>query len=84
MEDPMPSTIVDPSKHVCNPNPARLTYPYEGGIFEVIDQAVECVLGKLDRHVGTREYSTRAPGDSEFPRSIITEAIVNAVSLRIL
>ncbi|MCU0858621.1 MAG: DUF4062 domain-containing protein [Pontiellaceae bacterium] len=53
---------------------------YEGRIFEVIDQAVEFVLGKLDRPVGTRAQSTQTPGDFEVPRSVITEAIVNAVS----
>jgi predicted HTH transcriptional regulator len=53
--------------------------PYEGRLFEVIDEAVEFVLGKLDRSVGTRERSTRAPVDFEIPRAAITEAIVNAV-----
>ena len=60
--------------------PIASQQPYEGRIFEVIDQAVEFVLGKLDRPVGTREHSTRAPGDFEIPRSVITEAIVNAVA----
>jgi ATP-dependent DNA helicase RecG len=55
---------------------------YEGRIFEVIDQSVEFVLGKLDRPVGTRAHSTQAPGDFEVPRSVITEAIVNAVAHR--
>ncbi len=55
---------------------------YEGRIFEVIDQAVEFVLGKLDRPVGTRAHSTQASGDFEVPRSVITEAIVNAVAHR--
>jgi ATP-dependent DNA helicase RecG len=47
-----------------------------------IDEAVEFVLGKLDRPVGTRVRSTQAPGDFEVPRSVITEAIVNAVAHR--
>lgn len=55
---------------------------YEGRIFEVIDQSVEFVLGKLDRPVGTRAHSTQAPGDFEVPRSVITEAVVNAVAHR--
>jgi predicted HTH transcriptional regulator len=62
--------------------PIASQQPYEGRIFEVIDQAVEFVLGKLDRPVGTREESTRAGGDFEVPRSVITEAIVNAVAHR--
>lgn len=49
---------------------------------EVIDQAVEFVLGKLDRSVGTRARTNQAPGDFEIPRSAITEAIVNAVAHR--
>ena len=62
--------------------PIASQQPYEGRIFEVIDQAVEFVLGKLDRPVGTRAHSTQAPGDFEVPRSVITEAIVNAVAHR--
>jgi hypothetical protein len=33
--------------------------PYEGRLFEVIDEAVEFVLGKLDRTVGTRADGTQ-------------------------
>ncbi len=62
--------------------PIASQQPYEGRIFEVIDQSVEFVLGKLDRPVGTRAHSTQAPGDFEVPRSVITEAIVNAVAHR--
>ncbi len=51
--------------------PIASQQPYEGRIFEVIDQAVEFVLGKLDRPVGTRAQSTQAPGDFEVPRSVI-------------
>jgi len=56
--------------------------PYEGRLFEVIDEAVEFVLGKLDRPVGTRAGGTQASGDFEVPRSVIAEAIVNAVAHR--
>ena len=56
--------------------------PYEGRLFEVIDQAVEFVLGKLDRPVGTRADGTQASGDFEVPRSVVAEAIVNAVARR--
>ncbi|MFO7871259.1 MAG: ATP-binding protein [Kiritimatiellia bacterium] len=62
--------------------PIASQQPYEGRIFEVIDQSVEFVLGKLDQPVGTRAHSTQAPGDFEVPRSVITEAIVNAVAHR--
>lgn len=56
--------------------------PYEGTLFEMIDLAVEFVLGKLNRPVGTRSTSTRASGDFEVPRSVIAEAVVNAVAHR--
>jgi predicted HTH transcriptional regulator len=56
--------------------------PYEGRLFEVIDQAVEFVLGKLDRPVGTRATGAQAAGDFEVPRSVIAEAVVNAVAHR--
>ena len=56
--------------------------PYEGRLFEVIDEAVEFVLGKLNRPVGTRAEASRASGDFEVPRSVVAEAIVNAVAHR--
>lgn len=62
--------------------PIASQQPYEGRLLEVIDQAVEFVLGKIDRSVGTRGKSTQAPVTFEIPRSVITEAIVNAVAHR--
>lgn len=62
--------------------PIASQQPYTGRLLEVIDQAVEFVLGKIDRSVGTRENSTQAPVKFEIPRSVITEAIVNAVAHR--
>ena len=62
--------------------PIASQQPYEGRLFEVIDQAVEFVLGKLDRSVGTRAKSTQAPVEFEIPRPVIAEAIVNAVAHR--
>ena len=62
--------------------PIASQQPYEGRLFEVIDQAVEFVLGKLDRSVGTRAESAQAPGEFEIPRPVIAEAIVNAVAHR--
>ena len=62
--------------------PIASQQPYEGRLLEVIDQAVEFVLGKLDRSVGTRMKSTQVPVKFEIPRSVITEAIVNAVTHR--
>ena len=62
--------------------PIASQQPYEGRLLEVIDQSVEFVLGKLSRSVGTRAESTQAPVEFEIPRSVITEAIVNAVTHR--
>ncbi len=62
--------------------PIASQQPYEGRLLEVIDQAVEFVLGKIDRSVGTRATSTQAPVKFEIPRPVITEAIVNAVAHR--
>jgi len=62
--------------------PIASQQPYEGRLVEVIDEAVEFVLGKIDRHVGTRSESAQVPVTFEIPRSVILEAIVNAVAHR--
>jgi ATP-dependent DNA helicase RecG len=62
--------------------PIASQQPYDGRLLDVIDQAVEFVLGKIDRGVGTRAQSTRAPVKFEIPRTVIAEAIVNAVAHR--
>ena len=62
--------------------PIASQQPYEGRLFEVIDEAVEFVLGKIDRSVGTHATSTQAPVTFEIPRPVIVEAIVNAVAHR--
>ncbi|MFZ5571784.1 MAG: ATP-binding protein [Thermodesulfobacteriota bacterium] len=62
--------------------PIASQQPYSGRLREVIDQAVEFVLGKIDRSVGTRAMGVQAPVKFEIPRPVITEAIVNAVAHR--
>lgn len=62
--------------------PIASQQPYEGRLIEVIDEAVEFVLGKIDRRVGTRAESVQAPVTFEIPRPVILEAIVNAVAHR--
>ena len=62
--------------------PIASQQPYEGRLIEVIDEAVEFVLGKIDRRVGTHAASTQAPVTFEMPRPVIVEAIVNAVAHR--
>jgi ATP-dependent DNA helicase RecG len=52
---------------------------YKGTVFQLVDQAVDFVMSKLDRAVGTRAEGTQAPVEYELPREAVTEAIVNAV-----
>ena len=55
---------------------------YKGTVFQLVDQAVDFVLGKIDRRVGTRSESARAPRTYEIPPEVVTEAVVNAVAHR--
>jgi predicted HTH transcriptional regulator len=55
---------------------------YKGNLFELVDQAVNFVLSKIDLAVGTRAVSIQAPVAYEIPPEVITEAIVNAVAHR--
>jgi ATP-dependent DNA helicase RecG len=55
---------------------------YKGTAFELVDQAVDFVLSKIYRGIGTREHSVQAPATYELPNEAVTEAIVNAVAHR--
>ena len=55
---------------------------YKGDLFQLVDQAVDFVMGKIDRGVGTRAQSNEAPVTYEMPREGVAEAIVNAVAHR--
>lgn len=55
---------------------------YKGTVFELVDQAVDFVMSKITRSVGTREKGPRAPVEYELPKEAIIEAIVNAVAHR--
>ncbi len=55
---------------------------YKGTVFELVDQALDFVLSKIARAVGTRAASAQAPVDYELPREAVAEAIVNAVAHR--
>lgn len=55
---------------------------FKGTAFELVDQAVDFVLSKIDRSIGTRELSAQAPAAYELPKEAVTEAIVNAVAHR--
>ena len=55
---------------------------YKGTAFDLVDQAVDFVLSKINRSIGTRAESARAPRTYEIPAEVVTEAIVNAVAHR--
>lgn len=55
---------------------------YKGTVFDMVDQAVDFVMSKLARRVGTRELSNQAPVDYEIPRDAVSEAVVNSVAHR--
>ncbi len=55
---------------------------YKGDVFELVDQAVDFVLSKLDYSVGTRKEKVQIPGGYEIPKEIVAEAIVNAIAHR--
>lgn len=52
---------------------------YGGDIFEQADQARDFVLSKLNRTVGTRVESMKAPASYELPPDAVGEAIINAL-----
>ncbi len=55
---------------------------FRGTVFELVDQAVDFVMSKLDRAVGTRATSNQAPETYELPPDAVSEAIVNAIAHR--
>ena len=55
---------------------------FKGSLFALVDQAVDFVLSKLNRSVGTRAESAQAPVAYELPPDAVREAIVNAVAHR--
>ena len=55
---------------------------YKGTLFDLVDQALDFVLSKIVRSVGTRAQEPQAPVEYELPRQAVAEAIVNAVAHR--
>jgi predicted HTH transcriptional regulator len=55
---------------------------YKGTVFDLVDQAVDFVLSKINLAVGTRAHGTQAPVEYEMPPEVVREAIVNAVAHR--
>ena len=55
---------------------------FKGNLFDLVDQAVNFVLSKIDYAVGIRSQSAVAPTAYEIPPTAIEEAIVNAIAHR--
>ena len=55
---------------------------YKGTVFDMVDQALDFVMSKVNRSVGTRAAGAQAPVSYELPRDAVAEAIVNAVTHR--
>jgi hypothetical protein len=55
---------------------------YRGTVFGLVDQAVDFVMSKIARSVGTRAEGNAVPVAYELPREAVAEAIVNAVAHR--
>ena len=55
---------------------------YKGTVFDLVDQALDFVMSKINLNVGTRAEGTQAPVEYEIPREVVAEAIVNAVAHR--
>ena len=55
---------------------------FKGTLFELVDQALEFVLNKLNYRVETRAESVSIPGRYEIPKEVVAEAIVNAIAHR--
>ncbi len=52
---------------------------YKGTVFDLVDQAVDFIMSKITRSVGTRARGPQAPVEYELPQQAVAEAIVNAV-----
>jgi len=55
---------------------------YKGTLFDLIDQAVDFVMSKLSRSVGTRAIGPQAPVHYDIPEEVVAEGIVNAIAHR--
>ena len=55
---------------------------YKGTVFDLVDQAVDFVMSRINLWIGTRKEGPQAPVKYEIPREVVSEAIVNAVAHR--
>lgn len=52
---------------------------FKGDLFQQVDSAVDFVMSKLDRTIGSRSLGATAEVKEEIPNEVIAEIIVNAV-----
>ena len=55
---------------------------YKGDVFQLVNQAVDFVMSKIDLAIGTRNMNAQVDVSYELPIEAVTEAIVNAVAHR--
>ena len=55
---------------------------FKGPLFELVDHAVDFVMSKINRSVGTRALGPQVPVEYELPIEAVTEAVVNAIAHR--
>jgi predicted HTH transcriptional regulator len=55
---------------------------YKGTVFELIDEALDFVIPRIDPAGGMRKQRAEAPVACKVPREVVREAIVNAVAHR--
>ncbi|MFH1856412.1 MAG: Fic family protein [Candidatus Omnitrophota bacterium] len=55
---------------------------YKGTLFDLVDQAVDFVMSKLNRSIGTRAKGPQAPVEYDIPEEVVAEGIVNAIAHR--
>jgi len=65
---------------VAKPIPSHQVF--EGTLFDQVDNAVDFVMSKLARAVGTRKAGASVPVKYEMPKEAVAEIIVNAVAHR--
>jgi len=65
---------------VAKPVPSHQVF--DGALFDQVDGAVDFVMSKLARQVGTRRQGAAAPVTYELPKEAVGEIVVNAVAHR--
>ena len=62
---------------ITKPIPSYQTY--KGDVFQLVDQAVDFILSKIDLEIGDRSQTTAIATRYEIPQAAVAEAVVNAV-----